>query len=133
MDRSRRRARRVRVLVIMAASCVGGCRPGTPIREAVRPTSPYEQYAASIREAELDTTALGREWFAAGQRALQEPVVVMLPFREAGYLSPSEPAAIAYQVELRRGQRLIVEVNLESADPARLFIDAFEVTADAPP
>ena len=60
------------------------------------------------------TCSRSRISYAAGERALQEPVLVALPFREAGYLSPHEPAAVAYRVELRRGQRLVVEVTLQS-------------------
>jgi len=103
------------------------------MREAVRPTSPYEQYVASLREAGLDQTALGREWLDAGRRALQEPLAVTLPFREAGFLPPQEARAVAYRVELRRGQRLMVDIQLETAEPTRLFVDAFELAVDEAP
>lgn len=117
------------VLVCAAA----GCRPGTPIREVVRPSAPHEQYVASLHEARLHETALGREWLDAGQRAIREPISVSLPFREAGYLPPHEPAAVGYRIDLRRGQTLIVDVRIESADAARLFIDAFALNSEGAP
>jgi murein DD-endopeptidase MepM/ murein hydrolase activator NlpD len=133
MERSRTRAHRTVLLVLLAVVCGSSCRPGTPIREAVRPTSPYEQYTQSLRDAGLEQTALGREWLEAGVRALQNPLTIALPFHETGYLPPNEPAAIAYRVELRRGQRLTIQIQIDSADPTRLFVDAFELPADSPP
>lgn len=115
------------------ALAAAGCRPGMPIREAVRPTSPYERYAQSLRDAGLAETALGREWLAAGDRALREAVQVGLPFREAGYLPPDEPAAVAYRLELRRGQRFQAELQLEPADGARVFLDVFESRPEGEP
>jgi peptidoglycan LD-endopeptidase LytH len=132
MEWSRTRAPHIAVVALIAATAAA-CHPGAPIREAVRPTSPYEQYAQSIRDAGLEDTALGRAWLDAGRRALDHPVAVTLPFREAGYLTPHEPAAIAYRVELRRGQRLTVEIAIDSAEPARLFVDAFELRGEDGP
>ena len=118
------------LVIVLAAPA---CDPGTPIREAVRPTSPYEQYVESLKDSGLDKTALGQDWLEAGKRALDQPIAVTLPFRETAYLPPDKPAAIGYRVDLRRGHRLALEIKIESAETGKLFIDAFELRADAPP
>ncbi|MGH7357969.1 MAG: peptidoglycan DD-metalloendopeptidase family protein, partial [Candidatus Rokuibacteriota bacterium] len=50
---------------------------------------------------------------------------VTLPYRESGYFAPDEAGAVAYRFEARRGQRLRIDVELESIEPGRLFIDLF--------
>ena len=87
----------------------------------VPPSSPHEQYAQSFRQAGLDRTALGRDWLAAAERALQTPLSVTLPYRETGYFAPEEPGAVAYRFDARRGQRLRIEVELETSEAGRLF------------
>jgi murein DD-endopeptidase MepM/ murein hydrolase activator NlpD len=34
---------------------------------------------------------------------------------------------VAYKIELRRGRRLVIDVTFESAEPARLFVDLFQL------
>jgi murein DD-endopeptidase MepM/ murein hydrolase activator NlpD len=119
---------RVRVpalLVTGVAALLSACAPPTALRRAFPPSYPHEEYARSLREAGLDRTALGRDWLAAAERALHTTLTVALPYRETGYIAPAEPGAVAYRFEARRGQRLRVEVQLEAAEPGRLFIDLF--------
>jgi hypothetical protein len=52
------------------------------------------------------------------------------PFREAGYLAPDEPGAVAYRFDVRRGRRIVIDVTFESVTPARVFIDLFQVAPD---
>lgn len=119
--------------ILLASVFITACGPGTPIREAVRPTSPYEQYVESLKDAGLEKTALGQAWLQAGPRALDQPITITLPFRETAYLSPDKPSAVGYRVELLRGQRLTIEIEIDSAETGKLFVDAFELRADAPP
>jgi hypothetical protein len=70
MDRSRTGARHIAILALIAAAA---CHPGAPIREAVRPTSPHEQYAQSLRDAGLDDTALGAGVAGAADSAVARP------------------------------------------------------------
>jgi murein DD-endopeptidase MepM/ murein hydrolase activator NlpD len=78
-----------------------------------------------LRQAGLDQTALGRGWLAAAQSALRTTLRVTLPYREIGYFAPHETAAVAYRFDARRGQRLRIDVELESSAPGRLFLDLF--------
>jgi murein DD-endopeptidase MepM/ murein hydrolase activator NlpD len=109
-----------------------GCAPGSPLREALRPSSPYDRYAASLRDAGLDKTALGRDWLSAGREALANATPVDLPVRETGYLSPGEPAARAWRFSLADGRRLVIDVETIAAEPFRVYLDLFELRGDSP-
>ena len=77
------------IFTLAVGALLSGCAPGSSLREAVRPSSPYERYAESLRDAGLDDTALGRDWLAAGGGALANATPIDLPLRETGYLSPT--------------------------------------------
>ena len=96
---------------------------------ALAPT-PHEAYARSLRRAGLADTPLARQWFTAAERALAEPTDITLPRREAVWLPASQPRAIGLRSTLRRGQRLVIEAELEAAAPVRIFLDLFEETGD---
>ena len=78
-----------------------GCRslPGTP-------ASPSDRYRRTLRDAGLDTTALGRDWIAAGDAALGAVVTAPTPFRASGELAASEARALAWQWTVPRGAKM---------------------------
>lgn len=117
--------------IVVVAVTVAGCRQVEQLRDVLRHQTPYEAYEASLRTAGLDETALGRAWLEAGTRALEAAVPVTLPYREVGYLDPAEPGATGYRIDLRRGQQLVVEADVQQGDSTRLFVDLFEVPADS--
>ncbi len=108
-----------------------GCTPSDPFRapRAIPPTA-HGRYAQSLRDAGLDSTALGREWLVAGDSALRAPLEATLPTREVGAYSRSEARAVAYRVSLRDGQRLVATVRADGLRAA-LFLDLFEVSDDS--
>jgi len=116
----------------LATGALCGCAPGSPLREAVRPSSPYERYAESLRDAGLDKTALGGDWLSAGRGVLSNATPVDLPVRETGYLSPGEPAARAWRFSLAHGRRLVINVETIAAEPFRVYLDLFELRGDPP-
>lgn len=94
------------------------------------PRTGHERYARSLRDAGLDSTALGREWLAASDSALRTPYRVALPAREVGVYSRNEARAVAYRIALREGERL--RVTLRADGPAaRLYMDLFEIGPDS--
>lgn len=111
--------------------CLGllsaGCGTSSPLREAFRKTTPYEKYRQALQNTRLDQTALGQDWLAAGQRALRDSLVVTIPFRETGYFAADEPTAYSYRVNARRGERLTVRVDVQSAKAVKVFVDVFEL------
>lgn len=116
-----------------AAAVLVGCGPIEAERERHRPTTPREAYALALREAGLASTALARDWIAAGEAALRNPLVIEPPFRETGYLPPERPTAHGYLFHARRGHRLTVALEVAASDSMRMFVDLFEaVGASAP-
>lgn len=116
------------VVVLLASAC--------QVPEAVKrlggepaPT-PHERYAGSLRDAGLDSTALGREWLAAADTALRAAHTITLPFQEVGYYDRSEARAVAWRFSLREGARLSVGLTRTEGLPAQVFLDLYEVTGD---
>ena len=67
---------------------LGACGPGGPsLRFAT--STPREDYEAQLRRIGLHTTALGRDWMAAANRAVASPLAVTIPHSEARYLDPA--------------------------------------------
>jgi peptidoglycan LD-endopeptidase LytH len=119
---------RAPVMVSLVSGVVlvlSACAPQEVVRRAFPPPFPHEEYARALRQAGLDRTALGRDWLAGAERALQTSLSVTLPYRETGYFAPDEPGAVAYRFDARRGQRLQVDVEVEASEPGRFFIDLF--------
>ena len=108
----------------------GACDQVDQLRNDFRDLTPHEAYFESLRAAGLAETALGQEWQAAAAQSLSEAPSVGLPFEEEGFLFPESPGARSYRVDLRRGQRLTIEVAMESRDPTRLFVDVYRVQSD---
>ena len=111
---------------VVVAFGMAGCGTVDTVREALSPPTPHERYAESLRSAGLLETALGRDWFAASTRALAAAPLLELPFRESGYFPPAEAGAAGYQFTLRRGQRLVLDIETEASAPFQLFVDVFE-------
>jgi murein DD-endopeptidase MepM/ murein hydrolase activator NlpD len=120
--------------VLLVALLAGACGDAAdPIRRSLSADTTHAEYAEALTEIGFDQVALGRDWLAAATRALEQPVAIALPFSETGYLAPEEPDAAAYRFDVERGRRLSIEVGFESAQPARLFVDLFELREDRPP
>ena len=63
--------RRLRRLIPAALLGLAGCGRAEQIERFLGASTPYERYAASLRGAGLDATALGRAWLGAGEGALR--------------------------------------------------------------
>ena len=119
------------VLALVAVMATG-CKDGVTLFEPPPPASAHERYAKGLERAGLEQTALARDWMAAAQRSIRQPLSVSLPFREAGYFAASEARAVGYAVRLRDGQRLSVtaEINGTNGAPLTIFLDLFRQTGD---
>ena len=118
---------------LLAAALVGAaaCGADEALRHVLTPAmTPHERYERRLRDAGLDSTALGREWIIAAEKAIRQPVTIVLPFRETAYLSPTEAPAIAYRFALRRGQKLTVRLDAADSAGAKVFIDLYHDPAD---
>lgn len=118
------------VLCLLIMGVLAGCDKVEEIRESLRGQTPHEQYAASLRAAGLEDTELARQWLQASMAAFIQADSISLPFREARYLDPAQPAAISYRMALQRGQRLFVQVTAAPDDTSRLFVDLYRLPPD---
>lgn len=127
----RRRARGGAALVLLVAA---GCEAldDLPGRLLDHRTA-RERYEASLDLAGLSGTALAADWLAAARRALAEAPAVGAAHREEGYLPPSEPTAVAYRVQVRRGQLVTLEFDLPGDSTTTVFLDAWQVEGDSAP
>ena len=120
------------VPIAARASLIARLRVKTSLPYSTRPRPPsaHERYADGPRRApDSRTTALGRDWLAAAQASIRQPLTVALPFREAGYFAASEARAVGYAVRLRDGQRLSAIAETSGA-PLTIFLDLFRQTGD---
>lgn len=97
------------------------------VPEPYKPKNAHDAYRHSLQQADLLDTALGRDWIEAAEKAVNEPVEIPLPFREMFYVDSAEASAVGYRFEVKRGQRIEVDVGFHGEEPARLFIDLFRV------
>jgi murein DD-endopeptidase MepM/ murein hydrolase activator NlpD len=114
------------VSVAVAFMVAIGWRPVELIRQRLRPETAHQRYARSLVEGTLSHTALATEWLASAARAVEHPVTVALPFTENALIDPARPVALGYAVNLKRGQKLDVQVSVTTDTPGRVFIDLFE-------
>ncbi len=116
--------------LVFALVLTASCSWPDGLRSRVRIMTPHEQYAQSLQRAGLDSTVLGRDWLTASDSALRAPLMLTLPFREAGAYSRGEARAVAFGFTLARGRQVEVVLQHEGL-PARLFVDLFRQTADS--
>lgn len=124
-----------RIGAVLALIGISACEEIEQVQDRFRDMTPHEAYQASLSDAGLTSTALGRDWILAGQQAVQAPVEISLPFREAGFITPEEPSAVGYRLTIGRGQRLTASVSLKSGEETRVFVDLFRMAEneDDPP
>ena len=115
---------------LMAVLVLGACEEVEQVQDRFRDMTPHEAYLASLEDAGLSETALGKDWVRAARESVDGATVVSLPFQEEGFITPEDPGATAYRVNVGRGQRLTAEVTLETAEQTRVFVDVFRVPED---
>ena len=114
---------------LVGVALVGGCRQIEEVRDNFRDMTAHEAYERSLSDAGLAGTALGRDWVDAARRALTEPVPVSLPYREEGFLPKEDAGAMGFRLDLERGQRLSVDLEVRGERPARVFIDLYRAAS----
>ena len=117
------------LLVLVTAACG----PIRSFRDDLLRTPPYERYVGSLHDAGIDRTPLGAAWIAAGERALHAPRAIAIPNRSGERFQPDSPSAVAYRVELRRGQIYRFAVESEQGPLVNLFVDVFRIKEGSPP
>lgn len=95
------------------------------VARAYLPRTAHQAYGHALAQARLAQTALGREWLAAAQRALEAPEAVSLPHEASLAFDAAAPAAWGYRVDARAGQQMTASVRAEGTERSELFVDLF--------
>ena len=114
----------------LAVLSLNACDQVDRFQNELRDQTPHEAYLESLRAVNLAGTALGTQWTRAAVRSLRNAPTITLPFEEEGFLFAETPEARSYRVELRRGQRLSIDADLDGGDPFRFFIDVYRMPED---
>jgi murein DD-endopeptidase MepM/ murein hydrolase activator NlpD/SH3-like domain-containing protein len=115
-----------RLIFVAILGLLGGCTSVGP-GKLFRSVSPHDQYAQSLHDARLEQTALGTDWLATANRALQDSVLISVPYRESGYFASTRPFALGYRLNGQRGDKFIIKVDVQGERPVQVFIDVFEL------
>jgi peptidoglycan LD-endopeptidase LytH len=88
--------------------------------------SPHEVYGDKIKEAGLEQTAMGKQWFQAADNALINPLLVNLPYRETGYFPAELPKASGVRFHAKRGEKITINVSKKPATGFAIYIDVWQ-------
>lgn len=88
--------------------------------------SPHDAYGDKIKNAGLTETALGKQWFTAGEKSLAAPLSINIPYSETGYFSAAEPKAVGFIFHARRGEKLTINLNKKPAAGFALYLDLWQ-------
>ncbi len=92
-----------------------------------QPSSAHESYIHGLGQANLLHTQLGRQFVAAAEAALTDPIEVETPYQEFFYLHPEIPKAFGYKFFARRGEKVNIQINPNPQDSTILFIDLYRI------
>ncbi len=119
------------VLFLPAAFLSQACRQES-VPEPYRPSNAHDAYIHSLEQAGLAGSALAGDWIKASRECLDRAVAVKTPFQETFYVDPAKAFAVVYRFEVKRGQRTEIQIDLETTDSTRIFMDLFRTEGDSP-
>ncbi len=115
------------LIFILLAGLTVSCGGKPTIKALLGKQTPYERYAQSLRQAKLHQAGLGQDWLAAGEKVLQDSLLLALPFEETNYFKADKPAALSYNFVARQGEMIQINVRSRVRDEVKLFLDLFQV------
>jgi hypothetical protein len=83
--------------------------------------SPHQVYGDKIKEAGLQETAMGKQWFQAADQSLLHPLIINLPYSETGYFPADRPKAVGVRFSAKRGAKITVNLT-KNQQPVLPFI-----------
>ncbi|MEO0341697.1 MAG: peptidoglycan DD-metalloendopeptidase family protein, partial [Bacteroidota bacterium] len=95
-------------------------------RKQYQINTPRDAYWAALDSTGLSQTLMVKNWQKAAQLALADSVKIATPFREIGYFQADAPQAIAYQLDLKTGERLDIRLSTQP-DSVLFFVDLFRL------
>ncbi len=116
---------------LLLALAVAACHDSDTFHDYFHHATLHEAYQASLEQAGLLATGLGRDWITAASTVLDSPTAIELPYQESGYLPADSAVALAYQFEARRGEAYVVSLTMLGRQPLRVFVDLFRAPRDS--
>ena len=121
-------------LAAVCVLCISGCTAylGEPAYKSSRVQGARDRYESDVLGTSLANTAAYHAWVAEGRRALRSGLSIRPSFREVVHFDRSEATAIGYRLDLRRGQRIRVQLARQSYN-GRLFAELHEEIGSTDP
>ena len=116
------------LFVLFAGAIFISCSRLKKAKNFITNPSAKEVYA---RELE-DSPDLFKLWKEQSVKALDDSVAVNLPYIEKGYFSPRSFSVFSYEVQLKPGEKLNINIATDSSE-AKVFIDLFLQQGDSLP
>lgn len=116
---------------ILGALALFSCTKDEIVPDRFYPRNDHEAYWYSLKQANLLNSALGKEWLEAAERPFDEQIKIQLPYQEAFEISDLKPDALGYRFDVKRGQRILVHIDVITDDTTRVFVDLFRVENDS--
>ncbi len=105
---------------------------GKSIRDVFGKKTPHEVYAEELDDRNLDKTPEGRAWLQASKLALENPVKVSLPYRQAGVFHADKPRALGLQFAARAGEKLNFTLTKKGEAALPVYADLFQANSTSP-
>jgi peptidoglycan LD-endopeptidase LytH len=99
-------------LFIVACKTTGGLRGKK---------SAHEEYADALESTGLNTTVIGKLWFQAADKSLNQPLGIALPYKETGFFAAEQPRAAGYRFSAKRGEKISLTIETIPAHGIKLF------------
>jgi peptidoglycan LD-endopeptidase LytH len=106
------------------------CNGTTQLDRILGTASPYEKYRQNLTSANLENTAMVRDWMEAGEVVLRDSIMVDLPYQETGSFDRASPKAMLLRFNVREGQNITIDLSPISQPDAQFFMDVFEIRAN---
>jgi len=89
----------------------------------------HQKYSDGLKDAGLRESELGKLWFDAANKGLQQPKSITLPYKETGYFAAEVPSAMGYVFNVKRGQQVVVELQHKPASQKKIFAELWQTSA----
>src|SRR5215204_6022478 len=95
--------KKIIIPVMLACFCLAACSSAST--SIFGKKTPLEKYEDKLEDSGLKKTPEGRQWLAASDMALQQPVSIQLPYSQASNFSTKKPQALGLKFPATYGQR----------------------------
>ncbi|RYF83557.1 MAG: M23 family metallopeptidase, partial [Chitinophagaceae bacterium] len=119
--------KKIIIPALLTAFVIGGCSPAATNIFGKR--TPLEKYEDKLEASGLENTPEGRQWLAASERALHSPVVINLPYRQAGNFSLERPQALGLKFSAKQGERLHFDFDKKDSASFVLYAELYKQDA----